>query len=309
MAAACLLACVGMVTGFFLILGLKPSEFSDGLSAFLLREPGTLRSEVNRLAGRKKPGLLKRELIKAQDALVMTGRGERFPLVFAAALALFAAGASVAILAGNLFLAPVLACGFLFVPFWYVCLTEGHYKRDVAAELETALSIITTAYLRNEDFLRAVEENLRYLNPPVKEAFRDFAARVRMVDPDMEEALKILRQRVRNDVFMEWCDAVAACQYDRGLKAVLPPIVDRMSDMRIVNGELEILMTEPRKEFITMVFLVLGNVPLMYFLNRGWYEALMFTPLGQAVLAAVAVLVFVCAALVIRLTKPLEYGR
>lgn len=51
MAAACLLACVGMVTGFFLILGLKPAEFSDGLSAFLLREPGTLRSEVNRLAG------------------------------------------------------------------------------------------------------------------------------------------------------------------------------------------------------------------------------------------------------------------
>ena len=36
----------------------------------------------------------------------------------------------------------------------------------IAAELETALSIITTAYLRNEDILTAVEENLPYLNPP-----------------------------------------------------------------------------------------------------------------------------------------------
>lgn len=79
--------------------------------------------------------------------------------------------------------------------------------------------------------------------------------------------------------------------------------------MRIVNGELELLVTEPRKEFITMAFLVIGNLPLMYFLNRGWYEALMLTPFGQAVLAAVAALVFICAAMVIRLTKPLDYGR
>lgn len=26
-----LLACVGMITGFFLLLGLKPMEFTDGL--------------------------------------------------------------------------------------------------------------------------------------------------------------------------------------------------------------------------------------------------------------------------------------
>lgn len=235
MAAVCLLACAGMVTGLFLLMGIKPIEFATGLSDFLLREPGTLRDEVNRLTGRKKRGLLKGELEKARDALVMTGRGERFPFVFAAALALFAAGGSVAILAGNLFLAPALAFGLLFLPFWYVCLTENHYKRDVAAELETALSIITTAYLRNEDFLRAVEENLRYLNPPVKEAFRDFAARVRMVDPDMEAAIQILQGRIRNDVFMEWCDAVAACQADRSLKAVLPPY--RGPDVRYADRE------------------------------------------------------------------------
>ena len=59
-----------------------------------------------------------------------------------------------------------MACGFLFIPFWYVRLTANHYKKNVSAELETALSIITTAYLRNEDILTAVEENLHYLNPP-----------------------------------------------------------------------------------------------------------------------------------------------
>ena len=304
-----LLACAGMITGFFFLLHLRPVEFTDDLFSFLLRKPKTLKEEINEATRRKKPGILKKEITEAQDILVMTGRGNKFSLVCAVSLALFAAGGSFAIMIGNFFLAPVMACGFLFVPFWYVRLTANHYKKNVSAELETALSIITTAYLRNEDILTAVEENLHYLNPPVQNVFRDFVTQVKMVNPDVEAALKVLRGRIENDVFEEWCDALSDCQLDRSLKTTLTPIVNKMSDMRIVNAELEFLVTEPRKEFITMVFLVIGNIPLMYFLNRSWYETLMFTPVGQIILAVTAALIFISTALVIRLTKPLEYRR
>lgn len=304
-----LLACAGMITGFFFLLRLRPVEFTDDLFSFLLWKPKTLKEEINEATRRKKPGILKKEITEAQDILVMTGRGNRFSLVCAVSLALFAAGGSFAILIGNFFLAPVMACGFLFVPFWYVRLTANYYKKNVSAELETALSIITTAYLRNEDILTAVEENLHYLNPPVQNVFRDFVTQVKMVNPDVEAALKVLRGRIENDVFEEWCDALSDCQLDRSLKTTLTPIVNKMSDMRIVNAELEFLVTEPRKEFITMVFLVIGNIPLMYFLNRSWYETLMFTPVGQIMLAVTAALIFISTALVIRLTKPLEYRR
>ena len=40
-----------------------------------------------------------------------------------------------------------------------------------------------------------------------------------------------------------------------------------------------------------------------------WYETLMFTTVGQIILAVTAALIFVSTALVIRLTKPLEYRR
>lgn len=80
----------------------------------------------------------------------MTGRGKRFSLVCAVSLALFCLGGSLAILLGNFFLAPVMAAGFMFLSFWYVKLTASHYKRDISAELETALSVITTAYLRTD---------------------------------------------------------------------------------------------------------------------------------------------------------------
>ena len=76
------------------------------------------------------------------------------------------------IIINNLLLVPVLAAGMMFLPFWYIKLTAGHYRKAVTAELETALSIISTAYLRSEDLQTAVEENINYLNPPVQGVFR-----------------------------------------------------------------------------------------------------------------------------------------
>ena len=50
-----LLACAGMITGAFLILGLKPMEFTDGLFGFLMQKPRTLKEEINETTSRKKP--------------------------------------------------------------------------------------------------------------------------------------------------------------------------------------------------------------------------------------------------------------
>ena len=121
--------------------------------------------------------------------LAASGREGKFPMVCMASLVLFALGACIAILAGNAFLVPVLAVGFMLAPFWYVKLTAGSFKKDVAAELETALSVITTAYLRTENFQQAVEENVRYLHHPVQEVFQRFLTRIKHIDPDMDAAL------------------------------------------------------------------------------------------------------------------------
>lgn len=304
-----LLACIGMITGFFFLLGISPMGFVDGVFNHFLSKPKSLKDEINETTKRKKPSLFRREITEVQDILKMTGRSNRFGGICAAALLLFAVGASLAIMMGNPFLVPVVAVGFMFLPFWYVRLTQTHYKRDTAAELETALSIITTAYLRNEDIQTAVEENLNYLNPPVHHVFKDFLTRIKLINPDVDAALQELKTKIDNEVFREWCDAIAACQYDRSLKSTLTPIVSKLSDMRIVNGELENLVFEPRKEFIIMAVLVICNVPLMYFLNASWYDTLMHTPLGQAILAICATAIFVSTAFVIKLTQPIEYRR
>lgn len=309
MTAIQLLACVGMIAGVFLILDMKPLEFTDSLFGYFLNPKRSIREEIKESSGRKKAGILRREMEEAQSVLKMTGRGNRFSFVCAEALALFCMGGSLAILLGNFFLAPVMAVGFLFLPFWYVKLTANHYKRDVSAELETALSVITTAYLRTEDIVTAVEENTAYLNLPVSRVFEDFLIQIKMVNPDVQAALRVLRGRIDNEVFREWCDAVSDCQHDRSLKTTLTPIVAKLSDMRNVNAELEYRIAEPRKEFLIMVIFVVGNIPLMYLLNKDWYEVLMHTALGQFILAATAAAIFISAGFVVKLTKPIEYRR
>ena len=309
MTTVLLVACIGMITGFFMLIGLSPQEFTASVFARLTDKPRAIRDEVGEFTRRKKRSYLRREIAEVQAILKVTGREKRFPMLCALSLALFAAGASIAIMLGNLFLIPVMAVGLMLLPFWYVRLTQSNYKKNISAELETALSIITTAYLRNEDILTAVEENITYLNPPVLSVFRGFLSRVKLVDPDITAALHDLKAHIENPVFHEWCDALIACQHDRSLKTTLTPIVTKLSDMRVVNGELENLVFEPRKEFIIMQVLVVGNIPLMYFLNPDWYHTLMHTPLGQIILTICAAVIFVSTAFVIKLTQPIEYRR
>ena len=309
MSTILLIACIGMITGFFILIGISPMEFTDTIFTRLMSKPRSIKDEVNEMTKRKKISFFRREITEVQEILKITGREKRFPIICATSLLLFAMGGSIAVILGNYFLVPIMAIGFMFLPFWYVRITQTHFKKDIAAELETALSIITTAYLRNEDILTAVEENMNYLNPPVLSVFREFVSRIRLINPDITASLQEMKERIDNAVFREWCDALISCQFDRNLKTTLIPIVSKLSDMRVVNGELENMVFEPRKEFITMQILVLGNIPLLYFLNKDWYHTLMHTIMGQIVLAICVTAIFISTAFVIKLTQPIEYRR
>lgn len=304
-----LAACIGMIMGCFILLGISLEDFTADLFGGILGKPRNIQDAIMEETNTRKIPYIKRELLEVQDILLTTGREKQFPLLCTTSFVLFALGASLAVMMGNFFMVPVLAVGFLFIPIWYIKLTAHTFKKDISAELETALSIITTSYLRNEDILTAVEESIFYLNPPVQTVFQEFVTRIHMVDPDIESALRELKTKIRNDTFQEWCDALQECQVDRSLKTILTPIVAKLSDMRLVNADLEYMVYEPRKEFITMVVLVVANIPLLYFLNKDWFETLTTTTAGQLMLSISAASIFFSAARVVKLTKPIEYRR
>ncbi|MDD3228081.1 MAG: hypothetical protein PHE09_02590 [Oscillospiraceae bacterium] len=298
------------VTGGFILLSLSPFSFLEGLADYVRPRNTTLKSRIVKSRKNKQPKGLKLLFLETKEILRITCKSEQFTILCILFVFLFVVGAMIALTMKNSFLVPVLAAGLALLPFYYVKLTAGRHKKQINTELETALSIITTSYLRGKNtIIRAIEENQPYLNPPVAEVFRNFLLQAKLINSNTAEALLGLKAGIDNSVFHEWVDAVIACQDDYNLKSILPPIVAKLSDMRVVSAELDLLLFEPVKEYITMVILLLGSVPLMYFLNKDWYQTLMFTEFGKVLLAICAGMIFVSVAAVAKHTRPIEYKR
>lgn len=300
-----ILAFMAIVVGVFRLLGLK---FTDLFRDFINR-PQSIRTQINEATNRKKKRFVIRQIEEISEIMRLTDREEKIPVVFIASCVFAIIGTIIASVIDNVFMIPVLGIGMMFLPMWYIKLTASHYKKDISEELETALSIISTAYIRNEDIVTAVEENISYLNPPIKNVFADFLIQLKLIDSDVIKAIENLKTKVDNDVFGEWCDALIQCQSDRSLKSTLTPIVTKLSDIRVVNSELELMLAEPRKEFIIMAMLVVANIPLMCFLNKDWYSVLMFSTIGKIILAVDFAAIFICGAFVVKMTRPIEFRR
>lgn len=298
---------LGLIAGSFILYSINPFEFAEVAIKPFKNRKTTLKSKVNKVVKNKKPKGLELLIQETKDILEATNKSDKFSRLCIWAFALFVLGVMMAISLNNFFLVPVLAFGFSLLPFWYVKFTATFYKKQLNAELETALSVITTSYMRSESIITAVDENITYINPPVADVFKGFLMQTKLINSNIKMALESLKTKIDNDVFKEWVDAIIACQEDKNLKTTLTPIVSKLSDMRIVSAELDYLLYEPMKEFITMTILLVGNIPLMYFLNKSWYHTLMFTAIGKAVLAICALVIFVSLAAVIRITKPVEY--
>ena len=299
-----LLLCAAIV----FLLGLTPERITDDLMKFISPKQ-TLRDKVLIAKGKKKSRKLTAEVLHIKEALETTGKGAQFTVACAASILLLVAGCIVAVVIDNFFLIPVLAIAFASLPFFYVKSTIAAYDRHVKEEMETALSIITTSYIRSDDILDAVQENITYLKPPIRGIFQSFLGDAMMISSDIKTALRNLKEKISDSIFEEWCDTLIACQDDRTLKDTLLPVVAKLTDVRIVNNELKTMLAEVKKEYWMMVFLVVGNIPLLYMLNKAWYEALVFSTLGKIVLAICGVVILITAMLMMKYTQPIEYRK
>ena len=300
-----MISCLFLIVAIVCFLHLTPKQIAGDLLALTVKEP-TLRDQARALQTGKQKKSIGQQLLYTQDALTAMGKENKFALVICASLVLFVVGAVLAILLGNVFLVPSFAASLAIVPFVYVRSSLAQYEKHVAQELETTLSIITTSYVRNSDIILAVKENLGYLKPPLKEHFTAFVNDATFVS-DTRQALRNLRGKIKDEVFHEWVDAVMQCQGDSTLRETLHPIVQKLSDIRIVNAELSSLMASARMEYYTMVGLVVGNIPLLYVLNKDWFHTLMYETPGKITLGICGAVIFVTYLFMLKFTKPVQY--
>lgn len=291
-------------TGLFALFDIHLKDILAGLSK---RKRVTLREELDVLTGTPAKGFFNRESYEIEQLLKATGREDKFEFIKKTSLLLFMAGVVLALLVDNVYMIPVMGIGFALVPVWYIRSTANVYKKHLNEELETAISIITTSYLRTDDLMRSVKENLPFINPPVKAGFESFVYEAEMINANLISAINTLKMKVPNRVFHEWCSTLIQCQSDRTMKNTLPTTIQKFSDIRVVQSELDSMMDGPRREAITMMFLVVSNIPLLYFLNKDWFHALMFSTPGKIALALCAGIILFAIARIMKLSKPIEY--
>ena len=295
--------------GLFRLFGVETAVIRKEITGIFARQEYTLKRTILIAKGKKKENGFIKLINDTKKLLILTNRYEKFEIICFSAVAGSAGAVVFSFAIGNPYLAIPLSVSVLVAPFVYVKFSTGRLERKISEELETALSIITNSYIRSENIILAVEENINYINEPVKGVFKSFLNECNYINPDIKSNLVTLRGRLSNPVFVEYCNALIQCQNDINLKSTLYGIVKKLSNIRIVTARLDGLIYAPVKEFFMMVTIYLVNLPAFYLLNKDWFRIVTATTTGHIMVATSAGIIVVVTLNVLRLTRPITYRR
>lgn len=213
----------------------------------------------------EKEGKITRYFNNVQMLLDSTGRSGKLYVYFFASIILGCAGVFISLFLQNAFLIPVLSIFGVFLPFLKLRFDYIKYKHLVVEELDMTLRAVSISYERCENILEAVKENIPYMNMPVKKPFEEFVHRLKYVDPNMQRAIEELKGKIHHSVFTEWCDALIRCSQNRNLKYTLSPIVDKLTEIKIVLGETKNILYNTLHSYYIMVVLIVVLVAISLF--------------------------------------------
>jgi tight adherence protein B len=225
-----------------------------------------------------------------------------------ASVVLAGTGILIGWLLDNIYAAAVLAFGLALLPVAVIRIRTSEYLRHVNEKLESAMGIVTNAYIRSGDIIEAVKRNMKLIPSPLAIPFSQFLAETQFMDANIPRAVSKLRSSINNPYFHDWCSILIQCQSDRQLRYALPGIVERFSESRRLQQEMDTTMQGHIREYLLTVMIVLGSIPLMGVMMPEWYDMLMVSLPGKIVLAATLFAVLCTGLWIAGINKPLNGG-
>ena len=297
-----------IVGGVFIYLDISPTELINNIFKYL--ENGnknkSIAIQVKEMESKKKDNFFSKLIKESKDILEITNKKDKFSNICILSVVFMVIGIYISVYISNYYLIPILAIGFATLPFQYIKLTSIEYKKAITEELETSLSAITSSYIRSNDIVQSIKENLPLIKPPIKNIFESFVIQSEFINSDTISLLEDMRNKINDDIFKEWVDAVISCQSNRELRVILSPIVSKLSDLRTLSAEINNELYRPLKEFFGMLIIVYINFPILYFANKDWFNTLVFSTPGKIVVSIVVVITFIAFMGVMKHTKPID---
>lgn len=294
------------IIGVFLLLNLTPKKFSDDMIELISPEEN-IRRRTEKIQKNKKRNFIVRAIADVHALLTYMNQSSQFSIVCICSIVFAILGIVISIFVNNVYLIVPLAGGFCTLPFIFVRLYSYTYTNQIQRELETTLHTITTSYLRTNDILKSIEENLEYINRPIKHVFQEFVSQIRFINSNERQAIDDMKEKIDNEIFKEWCDGLKQCSQNNTLKYLLVPIVNKFSTLRAIVSSIEEDLRGIRFQYIAVLCIVYTNIPLLYFLNRDWYNVLVNTTQGKFAIGLVTLISVITAIILVFITKPIKY--
>ena len=246
--------------------------------------------------------------IQAEEVLKLSNSKMTYSNFLTLTITTSVIGCGVGMMMYNPLLAAVLGVVGFLVPLQVLRIKLSTYTQYYNEQLHSALLIITNAYMQSNDIVQAVKDNLEHLEEPLFSVFSEFVAANKLVDSNIEKNVRIMKTKVDNYSFHEWCDSLILCQENREIKFVLPAIVEQIADLKVMQEEVNTMMYQIYREYLTVSGLVVGSIPAMYFLNKDWFAVLINTMGGKIIIAVVLLIEALLGMRVIKINEPIEIG-
>ncbi len=298
-----------MVTSLFLLLDFTPKTFSDELFN-VINPKESLKFRISRTQSGKKRSLPTRVMLDIKHMLDYTHQSQKFSIAIISSAVLAILGIVISVVGNNPFLIFPLSLGLCSIPYIVIKFYSYSYIRKLQEELSVITSIVTASYIRSSDLIKSVQENIVYARGPVKKVLNEFVMENKMINPNLRDNIDHMRDKIDDNVFKEWCNALKKCVENDSLKYTLPPIVDKYSKLRQINLKARPQINSMKDQLFGIILITYINFPLLKLMSNesnNWYAVLTGTVGGKLVCAGVCCITLFSVLRLVQLVKPSQY--
>lgn len=306
----CLLA--GGIILIFDLLNLDPKHKDSKFDASTLfdvnieQQTKSLKDMVSYYKG-DKGSYFTNQINKAQDILKRTRRTKEYRKTLILCVLTALAGATIGVIMKNPFAIVLLAGGGLLVPLWRLELYYQKYQKYQNMQLESCISLVTTAYMRNNDIIESIEENIENIDSFIRVPFEEFLAEYK-INPNMKRCIRNLQNKIDEPIFKEWCEVLIKAYENSGIKENLIAVSEKYSSVRVVQDDLDAETASAMVEYLIMLGMLVLVYPMVKLLNAEWFACYSTLP-GKICVAYSIFVGLIAVKKIIELSAPVQFKR